>query len=135
VARACSNSVTDLVGYRSPSLWFSYRMPADNVGQLPQVCGQSFRRGAMPPTVEHHPGATADGFYLMLAPLSPGEHSLHFGGTASFPRPDKDPFIFMQNINYKITVTCLRGQSSRARDRAAVTTRHGSPSSDGWVRT
>ena len=98
--------VAGLAGYRSPSPWFSYRLPADNLGQLPEICGKSFRRGTMPPPVDHHGGATADGYYLMVAPLAPGAHALTFGGKAFLPQDDGSVFIFTQNVNYKITVKC-----------------------------
>jgi len=104
--------VTGLAKYRSPSRWFSYRLPGDNLGQLPDVCGKSFRRGTMPPPVDHHGGAIADGYYLMVAPLSPGEHSLKFGGKAYFPQEDGSVFVFTQNVNYEITVKC-RGHHQR----------------------
>jgi hypothetical protein len=94
--------------YRSPSPWFSYALPADNVGQF--FCGTSFPPGTKPPTVKGHPGATADGVYLMLAPLSPGTHVIHFGGELNVPSDPTPPppagsVDFIQNINYTITVT------------------------------
>jgi hypothetical protein len=93
--------------YRSPSPWFSYTLPADNVGQF--FCPQSFPAGTKPPSVDGHPGATADGIYLMLAPLSPGTHVIHFGGEINVPStptpaPPAGPLDFIQNINYTITV-------------------------------
>ena len=53
--------------YRSPSPWFSYTLPKDNVGQF---FGCKFPKGTVPPSVDNHAGATADGVYLMLAPLT-----------------------------------------------------------------
>jgi hypothetical protein len=96
--------------YRSPSPWFSYTLPASNVGQLPEVCGKSFPAGTQPPPVDGHAGATADGIYLMLRPLSPGIHTVHFGGELNVPgtpapAPPAGPVDFVQNINYTITVT------------------------------
>lgn len=56
--------------YREIAPTFSYVLPADNVDQyffgLPQLQG-------VVPTAE------ADGFYVMLQPLSPGIHTLDFG--------------------------------------------------------
>jgi hypothetical protein len=92
--------------YRAPSPWFSYTFPADNVGQF---FGCNFPAGTQPPTVDGHPGATADGIYLMLAPLSPGTHVIHFGGEINIPASPPPvtgtgPLDFIQNINYTITV-------------------------------
>jgi hypothetical protein len=102
--------------YRSPSPWFSYRMPGDNVGQLPEICRASFPAGSSPPRVDRHAGATADGIYVMVSPLSPGKHRIHVGGTARFPgEKPGETFDFVQNVNYKITVTqrCWKGNSSQ----------------------
>jgi hypothetical protein len=93
--------------YRAPSPWFSYTLPADNVGQFFRC---DFPAGTTPPMVDGHPGATADGIYLMLAPLSPGTHVIHFGGELDIPAspppaPPAGPIDFIQNINYTITVS------------------------------
>jgi hypothetical protein len=92
--------------YRARSPWFSYTLPADNVGQF---FGCDFPAGTTPPRVGGHPGATADGIYLMLAPLSPGTHVIHFGGEIDIPSipppaPPNGPLDFIQNITYTITV-------------------------------
>ena len=86
--------------YRAPSPWFSYTLPYDNVGQ---VFGCKFPAGTQPPV----PGATADGIYLMLAPLNPGVHQIHFGGKVDYKGGDPvigAAFTFVQNINYTLTV-------------------------------
>lgn len=44
--------------------------------------------------------SAVDGYYAMLAPLSVGTHTLHFGGTQEAPG-----FKFVQDITYHITVT------------------------------
>jgi hypothetical protein len=89
--------------YRSPSPWFSYTLPADNVGTL---FGCNFPAGTTPPP----PGATADGVYLMLAPLRPGTHVIHFGAETNVPAGQVGgPSDFVQNINYTITVTPRHG--------------------------
>lgn len=49
--------------------------------------------------------ASDEGYYVMLEPLGPGQHTLQFGGT--FGYTDSDPqksFTFTQNITYEITV-------------------------------
>jgi hypothetical protein len=81
-------------------------LPADNIGSL---LGCNFPAGTMPPAVDGHPGATADGIYLMLTPLSTGVHVIHFGGEISIPAspaptPPSGPVDFIQNISYTITV-------------------------------
>lgn len=89
--------------YRAHSPWFSYTLPADNVGS---VVGCKFPAGTMPPS----PKATADGVYLMLEPLSPGKHVIHFGGETKVPNGQPGgPLDFIQNINYTITVSPGRG--------------------------
>ena len=48
-------------------------------------------------------GAVADGVYLMIAPLSPGSHTVHFSGSVPtgfiFP-----PYFYVQDITYNLTV-------------------------------
>lgn len=49
--------------------------------------------------------AVDEGYYVMLEPLSPGQHRLTFGG--KFTYTDADPnnsFSFVQNITYEITI-------------------------------
>jgi hypothetical protein len=90
--------------YRTQAPWFSYTLPADNVGQF---FGCDFGAGTSPPPVDNHPGATADGIFLMLAPLSAGTHVIHFGGEFNITpplQPPNGPLDFIQNINYTITV-------------------------------
>jgi hypothetical protein len=45
--------------------------------------------------------AVADGFYLLLAPLRPGVHTITFGGTGNFGGPNAP---FSQNITYHLRV-------------------------------
>jgi opacity protein-like surface antigen len=67
--------------YRVAANGFSYTLPANNA--LSQACpGDPFPAGTMPPDP---PGAYADGYYIMLAPLSRGVHHLMFAATASGP--------------------------------------------------
>jgi hypothetical protein len=63
--------VQDLFSHREVSPTFSFTLPAtDNVLQ-----GAGLNvSGVVSPAV-------ADGYYLMLKPLSPGRHVLNFGGT------------------------------------------------------
>jgi hypothetical protein len=48
-------------------------------------------------------GAVADGVYLMIAPLTPGLHALHFSGSVptGFIVP---PYFYVQDITYNLTV-------------------------------
>jgi hypothetical protein len=76
----------DLFGFRVTSPVFSYTLPPqDNIAQK-FGCDVS---GTVDPAV-------ADGFYLMLTPLSPGQHTINFGGTTPG---------FSLNITYHLTVT------------------------------
>ena len=57
----------------------------------------------MPPA----PGGSADGVYVMLAPLSTGVHHIHFGGEINYPggNPVAGGAVdFIENINYTISV-------------------------------
>jgi hypothetical protein len=54
-------------------------------------------------------GSTADsvgdGVYLMLAPLSSGQHDIHFSGEAVFTTAeDGFDFTFQLDITYHVTV-------------------------------
>ena len=42
--------------------------------------------------------AMTDGYWVMLAPLSPGQHTLEFGGTVG------SPVNFTLDITYNLTV-------------------------------
>jgi hypothetical protein len=75
--------------YRAPSPLFTYGpLPENNVLQL---FGHDAPAGATSLSV-------ADGFYLMLAPLSVGQHTIHFTGMVG------DPVIFTLDITYNLTV-------------------------------
>jgi hypothetical protein len=74
--------LTDLASYEVDSPLFTFALPADNLLGIPAATGS----------------AVGNGVYLMLAPLSVGEHTLHFGGTY----PDFDSFTL--SIDYDLTV-------------------------------
>jgi hypothetical protein len=83
--------VLDLPAYRAQSSAFT-------VGPLPE----NNLLGAPAGTTTT---AVADGYYLMLKPLSVGEHTLHFGGSAVFTQAqDGFDFTFKLDITYHITV-------------------------------
>jgi hypothetical protein len=44
--------------------------------------------------------AVSDGYFVMLPPLSAGEHTIHFGGRAVFA----DESVFIEDITYHLTV-------------------------------
>ena len=50
--------------------------------------------------------AAADGFWIMLTPLSPGKHTIHFAATVPFPNvnPPATPFTFTTEATYNLTV-------------------------------
>jgi hypothetical protein len=79
--------IQNLEQYRAVSPVFSYTLPANNIIGVPG------------PLTVHT--AVADGFYLMLAPLSVGQHTVHFTGAA----PN---FNFGLDVTYNITVTSDR---------------------------
>ena len=55
-----------------------------------------------PPNNTFTPSAAADGYYLMLAPLPVGQHTIHFTGTLG------DPVNFTLDITYNLTVAPTR---------------------------
>jgi hypothetical protein len=77
--RACAGPVA-----RCSAPSFSVFLPAENLFGVPE--------GTYEPTV-------ADGFYLLLAPLSPGSHTITFGGTGLFLGGP-----FSQDITYHLVV-------------------------------
>ena len=77
------------------------------------------------------PGTTADsvtdGFYVMLAPLSRGQHEIHFEGAAIFTvEEDGFDFTFMLDITYYLTV-------GRGGARASMVEREPAASAGGGV--
>ena len=77
--------ITGLGSYRAQSPVFSVTVPADNLFAL---FGFSVPAGTYSPVV-------GDGYYVMLAPLSSGQHTLSFSGTAG---------SFSLNVTYQLTV-------------------------------
>ncbi len=82
-------SVQNLQDYRAPSPVFTYGpLPANNVLEY-----YGFNAPAGATSL-----AAADGFYLMLAPLPVGNHTIHFTGTFG------PPANFTLDITYNLTV-------------------------------
>ena len=75
-------AIQNLQGYRVQSPLFSFTVPEDN------LLGISAGTTGI---------AVSDGYFLMLAPLSAGQHTVHFGGT--FP-----DFSFTLDATYHLTV-------------------------------
>jgi hypothetical protein len=84
--------------YRAESPFYSFGpLPDNNV------------LGVAPGTTAN---SVADGFFVMLAPLSKGEHEVHFSGAAIFTVEDDGfDFAFILDIAYHLTVE-RRGRSS-----------------------
>jgi hypothetical protein len=77
-------ALRDLTNYRAASPDFAFTVPDGNIAQVP--------------TDKSHSGrSSADGFYLMLTPLTPGTHTIHFTGTIP-------PFSFTIDTTYRLTV-------------------------------
>jgi hypothetical protein len=74
--------VKNLPAYVHQSPVFSVTMPADNFQGVPA--------GSYAPCID-------EGYYLLLAPLPPGQHTIHFAGTS----PDLG---FALDITYHLTV-------------------------------
>lgn len=83
-------AVQNLQDYRFSSPLFTYGPLPDN--NVLQFLGFDAPAGATSQSV-------ADGFYLMLTPLSTGEHTIHFTGTFG------NPINFTLDITYYLTVS------------------------------
>jgi hypothetical protein len=81
-------ALKNLQNYRVTSPVFSVRLPDNNIPQL-------FTTDPVP--AGEYSSLVGDGYYLMLAPLSAGKHTIHFHGEV----PD---FNFALDITYHITV-------------------------------
>ena len=83
-------SVKSLTAYRVASSQFVFTAPT------PWIFGPVGGAGT----------SVADGYYLMLAPLSKGQHTIHFGGSFHFSVAEGDPFDgdFLLDMTYHITV-------------------------------
>ena len=82
--------VGDLFSHREASPVFAYTLQlTDNLQQVVNHITTPDAAGTVFPAV-------ADGFYLMLRPLSPGTHVLKFGGTS---------FGITLDVTYNLTVT------------------------------
>jgi hypothetical protein len=82
-------SLTDYRAH-SPPPPFTFTAVSGNLFGLPPGSSQS----------------VADGFWIMLMPLSSGKHTLHFAATVPFPNvnPPATPFTFTTEANYCLIV-------------------------------
>ncbi|MGE0826167.1 MAG: hypothetical protein AB7G75_17055 [Candidatus Binatia bacterium] len=92
--------VENLYDYRAVSPLFVYGpLPDNNVlAYFGFDAPAGSTNAGAPPNNTFTPSAAADGYYLMLAPLSAGQHTIHFTGTFG------DPVNFTLDITYNLTV-------------------------------
>src|SRR5258708_13784621 len=85
-------TLQNLTNYRavSPPPPFTFTAVSGNPFGLPPGSSQS----------------VADGFWIMLTPMSPGKHTIHFAATVPFPNvnPPATPFTFTLGTTYNLTV-------------------------------
>jgi hypothetical protein len=89
-------AIPDMMSHREPSLSFQYTQPANF--SIDQVFFGETITGATQ--------AAADGYYLMLKPLSPGKHVLHFVGSSPDNTQSDPPLLsaFTVDMTYTINV-------------------------------
>jgi hypothetical protein len=78
-------AIGNLTAYRAKSPKFKLNLPRPNILE-----GFGLTASTYDPVV-------ADGYYLLLAPLSPGKHTLKFGGTADFANQDVTYHLTVEN--------------------------------------
>ncbi len=93
-ANVDGKSFTDLSHYRSKSPVFSYTLPPSPDNVIDAAFGIALPDPNYWPSLTVKP-AVADGYYIMLAPLCKGLHTINFGGSS--------PGITL-DITYTITV-------------------------------
>jgi hypothetical protein len=83
-------TVRNLASFRTSSPEFSFTAPT------PWIFGDTGGEGL----------AVGDGYFIMLAPLSIGAHTIHFGGAFHFSTAEGDPFDadFSLDDTYHVTV-------------------------------
>ncbi len=93
----------DLASYRAISPVFEYRLPPNHPDKGSENLLYFVTGGALDLAGKVKP-AVADGFYLLLKPLSPGHHKVHFGGTSMTLDGNGNPATFQLDITYHIHV-------------------------------
>jgi len=91
--------------FRVISPVFNYTLPPNNppgsVNLYYYLTGGSFLvTGLQTPAV-------GDGFYVLLQPLTPGQHLLRFGGSTQTEDQFGNPALFSLNVTYHITVQAV----------------------------
>lgn len=89
--------VANLYSYRATSPVFAYAFPLNDNAY--QALGLNTPGSDWPSTIVQP--AVADGYWLFVNPLQPGQHVISFGGTLGAP------YNFSQDITYNITVQPL----------------------------
>src|SRR5262249_35061297 len=88
--------IQNLQNYRVRSPEFTYGPLPDN--NVLQFFGLDAPAGSTSLSV-------ADGYFVMVAPMSPGQHTIHFGGTAVYTlAQDGFDFVFILDITYYLTM-------------------------------
>jgi hypothetical protein len=87
-------AVPNLFDYRVTSPSFAVTFPDNNLFQL---------FGCDPITAGTYEGFVSGGYYVMLAPLTKGLHTIHFGGSVG------DPPFFSLDITYNLLVAPQTG--------------------------
>jgi hypothetical protein len=77
--------VHGLKDHRAQSPVFNFTLPTDNILGVDATVGSS----------------VSDGYYVMLNPLKPGDHTIHFEGACAVGSPCEG---FSQDVTYNITV-------------------------------
>jgi hypothetical protein len=79
-------------------------LPSNNVLAVSSGDFGDYTNGLTSPSV-------ADGYYVMLPPLAPGSHTIHYTGAVNLSVANGDPFdfIFQQDITYNLTVVPTNG--------------------------
>jgi hypothetical protein len=88
VVQVDGRAIPDVPSFRVTSPVFGYTLPPNNI--LTTLTGVNVPARTVFPAV-------SDGVYLMLAPLSPGHHTIHFAG-------DTGPQNFALDVTYNINV-------------------------------
>jgi hypothetical protein len=95
--------IPNLETYRTISPVFSYKLPKNHVGE-DRLNVAYYLTGGMLDVQGVQKPAVGDGFYILLKPLPPGQHIIHFGGTSQALDGDGNPATFQLDITYHITV-------------------------------
>lgn len=103
-------AVPNVASHREVTGVFSYVLPNDNVDQF--FFNDLSLKGRVSPVV-------ADGYYVLLKPLSPGQHTITFGGTT--PGGSLGPL----NVNVTYTIDVVPNAKDRGDDGTSACHRGG----------